>query len=101
MQAALGQARPAELEGQSCSRVEFEGFEGPEGAAKVSFCRQDDRPRPRQCRIDPGTREDLSPVLQPGQLFPGPVELAELNEQLGVERFRLERICLELMERLR
>jgi hypothetical protein len=52
--------------GQSCSRVEVEGLDRLEGAAKVSLCCQDDRPRPRQRRIDPGTREGPSPLLQLG-----------------------------------
>src|SRR6185312_13246028 len=85
MQAALGQPRPAELEGQSCSYAGVEGLDRRQGAAQVPFCRQDDRPRPRQRHIDPGTREGPSPVLQPGQRFPGAVEVAELDEQLGME----------------
>jgi hypothetical protein len=88
MEAALSQPRPTELEGQPCSCVEVERLECLEGTAKVSFCRQDNRLRPRQCHIDPGTREGPAPVLQPDQRFPGAVELAELDQQLGVERLR-------------
>ena len=68
--------------------VEVEGLERLEGAAKVALCRQDDRPRSRQGHIDPWTREGPSPVLQPGQRVAGTIEVAELDEQLGVKRLR-------------